>query len=79
MDKPAVSDREIERRAEQSRTALASKWDGYATFTVDEFREIFRLSRAASYAAVANGSVASIRIGRRVIIPRGVIERLLAA
>jgi hypothetical protein len=79
MDKPAVSTREIERRAEQSRTALGSKWDGYSTFTVDEFGEIFRLSRAASYAAVANGSVGSVRIGRRVIIPRGVIERLLAA
>jgi uncharacterized heparinase superfamily protein len=79
MDKTPVSTREIERRAEQSQTALASKWDGYSTFTVDEFREIFRLSRAASYAAVANGSIGSVRIGRRVIIPRGVIERLLAA
>jgi hypothetical protein len=79
MDKPAVSTSEMRRRAQQSQTALAPKWDGYSTFTVDEFREIFRLSRAASYAAVANGSVGSVRIGRRVIIPRGVIERLLAA
>jgi len=75
MDNASVSPKEPGR----SHTALPAKWDGYSTFTVDEFREIFRLSRAASYAAVGNGSVASVRIGRRVIIPRGVIERLLAA
>jgi Helix-turn-helix domain len=71
MDR-AASNREIQQ-------VLDPKWDGYSTFTVEEFGEIFRLSRSASYAAVGNGDVKSVRIGRRVIIPRGVIERLLAA
>jgi hypothetical protein len=60
-------------------TVLPAKWDGRLTFTVDEFGEIFRISRAGAYAAVANGTVGSIRIGRRVLIPRPVIERMLTA
>jgi excisionase family DNA binding protein len=78
MDKPTVSPRNIDMPA-YGAAELPAKWQEYSTFTVDEFAEIFRLSRAASYAAVANGEVKSIRIGRRVIIPRGVIEKMLAA
>jgi excisionase family DNA binding protein len=79
MDSAEVLTRKSIPQAIPEREALDPKWDGYSTFTVDEFAQIFRLSRAASYAAVANGEVKSVRIGRRVIIPRGAIERLLAA
>jgi excisionase family DNA binding protein len=79
MDNAAAFTGNTDGRKAAPHEALDPKWDGYSTFTVEEFAKIFRLSRAASYAAVANGDVKSIRIGRRVIIPRLVIERLLAA
>jgi excisionase family DNA binding protein len=79
MDQSAVSTTNANARSSDAREVLDAKWQGLSTFTVDEFAEIFRLSRAASYAAVANGEVKSIRIGRRVIIPRNVIEQMLAA
>lgn len=58
---------------------LPSKWDDRASFSVDELPEIFPISRAGAYAAIANGEISSIRIGRRIVIPRAVIERMLAA
>jgi excisionase family DNA binding protein len=61
----------------QNGSPLPVKWSGHATFTVEEVGEIFRLSRASAYAAVANGTIGSVRIGRRLMVPRAVIERLL--
>ena len=58
---------------------LPAKWDGRASFSVDELPEFFPISRAGAYAAVANGEIRSIRIGRRIVIPRAVIEQMLAA
>jgi len=60
-------------------SGLPPKWDGRATFSVDELPEIFPISRAGAYAAVAKGEIGSIRIGRRIVIPRAVIERMLTA
>jgi hypothetical protein len=65
--------------ATPSAGGLPAKWDGRASFSVDELPEIFPISRAGAYAAIAKGEINSIRIGRRVIIPRGVIEKMLAA
>jgi excisionase family DNA binding protein len=59
--------------------SLSAKWDGRDTFTVEEFAEIFGLSRPSAYAATSNGTVPTIRIGRRLIISRRVVERLLDA
>jgi hypothetical protein len=58
---------------------LPSKFDGRASFSVDELPEIFPISRAGAYEAVAKGEIGSIRIGRRIVIPRAVIERMLTA
>jgi Helix-turn-helix domain len=60
-------------------SALPAKWNDRATFSVEEFAEISGLSRTSAYVATSNGSVGTVRIGRRLVIPRGVIERLLAA
>jgi excisionase family DNA binding protein len=60
-------------------SALPAKWRDRATFSVEEFAEIFGLSRNSAYAAAGNGTVTAVRIGRRLIIPRAAIERLLAA
>jgi excisionase family DNA binding protein len=47
------------------------------TLTVDEAAEILGLSRAFAYEAVRRGEIPSIRIGRRILVPRAALERLL--
>jgi excisionase family DNA binding protein len=46
--------------------------------TVDEVAELLRLSRNAAYEAVARKEIPSVRIGRRILIPRAGVEALLA-
>jgi excisionase family DNA binding protein len=67
--------------AEERRSAsvLGPEWDGYATFTVEEAGcNILRLSRDSAYEAARTGALPTIRIGRRLIVPRAALERMLA-
>ena len=57
---------------------LDRKWDGRSTFTVEETAEILGLSRDLAYAAANNGGLPVLRIGRRFVVPRIGLERLLA-
>ena len=45
--------------------------------SVKEAREQLGLSRGLMYEAIRNGQIPSIRIGRRILIPRAALERLL--
>jgi excisionase family DNA binding protein len=47
------------------------------TLTVGEAAKVLRLSRAFTYELVARGELPSLRFGRRVVIPRIAIERIL--
>ena len=47
------------------------------TLTVEEARKQLGLSRGATYEAIRRGEIPSIRIGRRIIIPRVPLERML--
>ena len=58
---------------------LAPKWDDRDAFSVEEAGEILGISRGSSYAAVNSGYLPVIRIGRRYIVPRAALERLLGA
>jgi excisionase family DNA binding protein len=49
---------------------LTAKWAGHSTFTVDEVAEILGLSRWSAYVAVKNREIPTVRIGRRLIVPR---------
>jgi excisionase family DNA binding protein len=57
---------------------LDSKWDGRSTFTVEETAEILGLSRWSAYAAVKKKEIPVVWIGRRCIVPRLGLERMLA-
>ncbi len=47
------------------------------TLTVGEAARLLRLSRAFTYELVARGELPSLRFGRRIVIPRIAIERIL--
>lgn len=48
------------------------------TLTVEEAAGLIGISRAFAYEAVRRGEIPSIRIGRRVLVPRAALHRLLA-
>ena len=50
---------------------------GRRTFTVREAAQVLGIGRDATYAAVQTGTIPSIRVGRRVVIPREAIGRIL--
>ncbi|HEY5378696.1 MAG TPA: helix-turn-helix domain-containing protein [Pseudolabrys sp.] len=45
--------------------------------TVEEAAHMLRISRASAYEGVHTGQIPSIRIGKRLLIPRVALERLL--
>lgn len=45
--------------------------------TVDEAAAYLRISRGLAFAAVRDGSLPSVRIGRRILIPRRQLEAML--
>ena len=49
------------------------------TYSVEEVAEILGISRNSAYAAVSNGELKSVRIGRRIIIPKTEVDALLGA
>lgn len=58
---------------------LDARWDGRSTFTVKEAGcEILGLSVVSAYSAAESGALPTIRIGKRLIVPRVALERLLA-
>lgn len=48
------------------------------TLTVDEAAQVLGLSRNSCYQAVETRAIPSLRIGKRILIPRFALERLLA-
>jgi excisionase family DNA binding protein len=49
------------------------------TLTVPEVAARLGLSRNGAYEAVATGQIPSIRVGRRVLVPRAALDRMLEA
>jgi excisionase family DNA binding protein len=56
---------------------LAPKWDHRDTFSVEEAGEILGISRCSAYAAVKSGDLPGFWVGRRFIVPRRALERML--
>jgi len=47
------------------------------TLTVNETAKLLGISRNSCYEAVARGEIYSIRIGKRLLVPRAGLEKLL--
>jgi excisionase family DNA binding protein len=47
------------------------------TYTVDEVGRLLGLSRNSAYQRVADGQIPTIRMGRRLLVPKAALDRLL--
>lgn len=47
------------------------------TLTVEEVAALLGISRALGYELVARGELPSLRLGRRIVVPRRALERLV--
>jgi excisionase family DNA binding protein len=50
-----------------------------ATVTVEEAGQILGLSRNSAYIAARKGQLPTLRIGKRLVVPRAALDRLLAS
>ena len=50
---------------------------GRLTMTVNEAARLLGISRGLAYEMVRTGKIPSIRFGKRVLVPRQALERLL--
>lgn len=48
-----------------------------ATLTIEQAAKELGVSRQAGYGAAARGEIPTIRIGRRLLVPRAAFDRLL--
>jgi excisionase family DNA binding protein len=53
--------------------------DDRLVFTVAEVAYLINVSRAFAYELVARGELPSIRLGRRIVVPRMGLQKLLDA
>lgn len=47
------------------------------TFTITQAAEALGISRSSAYEAVHRGEIPTIRLGRRLLVPKAALERLL--
>ena len=47
------------------------------TYSVEETANILGLGRTATYQGIEKGEIPGIRIGKRILVPRAALERLL--
>lgn len=47
------------------------------TVTVEEAAEMLGVSRNSAYVAVRSGELPSVRIGKRIVVPKSALVRLL--
>ena len=48
------------------------------TLTVEEAAKLLGVSRGSAYEAVRSGELPVVRLGRRLLVPRQALDRLLA-
>lgn len=58
-------------------TPLPSGPEVRLTMTVEAAASALGISRASAYKAVGRGEIPAIRIGRRILVPKAALERLV--
>lgn len=48
------------------------------TYDVEEAGRLLGIGRNAAYEAVKRGDIPSIRIGKRLLVPKAILDRMLA-
>jgi excisionase family DNA binding protein len=48
------------------------------TYTVEQAAEALGISRPTAYEAIGTGEIPHIRIGRRILIPKSALDKMLA-
>ncbi len=48
-----------------------------STMTVEEAAEVLGISRTSAYECVRRGELRAVRLGRRLVVPRLVVEQML--
>ncbi len=48
------------------------------TYKVEEAAKILGIGRNLAYELVRSGQIPSLRLGRRIVVPKGVFDRLLS-
>jgi len=48
------------------------------TFTVEETAKLLGIGRNSAYEAVARGEIPVIRVGKRLLVPKAALEKLLS-
>ena len=51
--------------------------DGRQTLTVEQAAPILGIGRNSAYEAIRRGEIPALRLGRRLVVPRRALERLL--
>ena len=51
--------------------------DNKAVLSISEVAKILNLSRNSAYAGVKRGEIPCIRVGKRLLIPRAALEKML--
>jgi excisionase family DNA binding protein len=54
-----------------------SNTDERVVLTVEEAGKLLGISRQSAYNAVKNGEIPTIKIGRRILVPRVQLDRML--
>jgi len=47
------------------------------TFTVDETAKMLGIGRNSAYEAIARGEIPIIKVGKRLLVPKAALEKLL--
>ena len=57
---------------------MEETWRDKIVLTVDECADALRISRNLAYQLAREGSLPTIRLGRRILVPRQALERMLS-
>jgi excisionase family DNA binding protein len=74
---PAGSPVPDEPPAVQLRPVRTTERHDRRTYTVDETAALLGISRSSAYECVRRGEIPSVRFGRRIVVLRDVLDRLL--